>query len=439
MAGILMKAQDQREIESICEEIWNLTRSALSLEYPFLQEFFAGYQLFPQWERQSVGTDGKRIYFHPGYLMERYAACPENVEQMFLHMVGHSLFLHPLRGGMNGGEKEGKVRIPEEIRGRIWNLACDLAVKNLHLFDKERSGERKEKEIRPEKIELRLFMEWRSGSLTEEGLTEQEKSCQADDHFWWNRTEEEELLKRVEVQWNRMDTAQGSGFGAFSDSMGSRPGDRSERISVRKKKKQDFRLFLKRFAVSGEEMETDPESFDYIPYLYGMERYGNMPLIEELEYREVHKIEELVIAIDTSGSCSADMVRRFMEETYGILSDCQNFFRKMNVYLIQCDCFIQNVVHIESEEAWRAYLDDLTIEGRSGTDFRPVFQYVEELRRKKELKNLKGLLYFTDGDGIYPRKAPDYETAFIFYREKACHQQVPSWAVRLTMEDEGDA
>ena len=56
----------------------------------------------------------------------------------------------------------------------------------------------------------------------------------------------------------------------------------------------------------------DEDSFDYIFYNFGMEQYGNLPLIEPLEYKEVNRLEELVIAIDTSGSCSKELVRRFL-------------------------------------------------------------------------------------------------------------------------------
>ena len=194
-------------------------------------------------------------------------------------------------------------------------------------------------------------------------------------------------------------------------------------LSVEEKGKYDFHHFLRRFAVHREEIHTDAQSFDYIPYIFGLDHYGNIPLIEYLEYQEVTRLEELVIAIDTSGSCSADTVRRFMEETYGILSDQENFFRKMNLYIIQCDCFIQDVAHITCEKDWQDYLQNLRIHGRSGTDFRPVFEYVEKLREERKLKNLKGLLYFTDGDGIYLEKATDYETAFVFYKEKSMHQK----------------
>ena len=76
----------------------------------------------------------------------------------------------------------------------------------------------------------------------------------------------------------------------------------------------------------------------------------------------------------------------------------------------------------------------ITIQGRGGTDFTPVFRYVEELRRKKELKDLKALLYFTDGDGVYPRERTDYQTAFVFLHKSDRMEHVPPWAVRLVLE-----
>ena len=147
-------------------------------------------------------------------------------------------------------------------------------------------------------------------------------------------------------------------------------------------------------------------------------------------------MEELVIAIDTSGSCTTETVRRFMEETYGILSDHENFFRKMNLYIIQCDSFIQDCAHITCEKDWKRYLSNLLIHGRGGTDFRPVFDHVETLRAQGKIHNLKGLLYFTDGDGIYPQRPTTYQTAFVFYHEKDLHQQVPAWATKHYLDDE---
>lgn len=209
----------------------------------------------------------------------------------------------------------------------------------------------------------------------------------------------------------------------------------SERLHIQKRGKIRFREFLRQFAVAGEEMRIDMESIDYIPYLYGLLHYGNMPFVEPLEYCEVRKLQELVIAIDTSGSCKTETVRRFMEEVYGILSDRENFFDRMNVYILQCDFAVQHTAHITCEQEWQAYLEDLVVYGRGDTDFQPVFRYVENLRREKKLRNLKGLLYFTDGDGIYPEKETDYRTAFIYYKRKERQQRAPEWALQFELED----
>ena len=54
------------------------------------------------------------------------------------------------------------------------------------------------------------------------------------------------------------------------------------------------------------------------------------------------------------------------------------------------------------------------LKGFGSTDFRPVFEYVDELLAKGEFENLKGLIYFTDGYGVYPSRMPGYDTIFAF-------------------------
>jgi predicted metal-dependent peptidase len=47
----------------------------------------------------------------------------------------------------------------------------------------------------------------------------------------------------------------------------------------------------------------------------------------------------------------------------------------------------------------------------------------------------KALIYFTDGDGIYPEQKPDYETAFVFVRQTEKMNLVPKWAKKLLTEE----
>ncbi len=48
--------------------------------------------------------------------------------------------------------------------------------------------------------------------------------------------------------------------------------------------------------------------------------------------------------------------------------------------------------------------------------------------------HLKGIMYFTDGYGMYPDKIPAYETAFVFFRHRYDDIDVPDWAVKLVLD-----
>ena len=161
----------------------------------------------------------------------------------------------------------------------------------------------------------------------------------------------------------------------------------------------------------------DIDSFDYGLYRYGLERYGSIPIIEPLEYKEEKKLEEFVIALDTSASCSRGLIEQFLAETMAILEQ-GNFFKRICLHLIQCDNEIQEDVCVTGAEEFQNYRNHFEAKGLGGTDFCPVFSYIDSLREKKQLRNLKGMIYFTDGYGRFPKKKPDYEAAFVFLQEE---------------------
>ena len=213
-------------------------------------------------------------------------------------------------------------------------------------------------------------------------------------------------------------------------------GEKSEKLSwflhLEHKRYTPFQDFLRKFSVDREELKTDPESFDYGYYYFGLSQYGNMPLIEENEYRERRKIPELVIAIDTSYSTKGEMVKRFLEETLAILQNKEAFFSKCRVHIVECDDRIRKDLLLENAEEMEHYRESFEVSGGYGTDFRPVFHYIEDLRKKGELKELKALLYFTDGRGRYPKYAPGYTAAFVFPKgEDIDDENAPFWAMKL--------
>ena len=196
----------------------------------------------------------------------------------------------------------------------------------------------------------------------------------------------------------------------------------------------DYRAFLRRFAALGEVMHASDEEFDYVFYTYGLRLYENLPLVEPLEYREEARIRQFVIVIDTSGSVQGDIVRRFVDTTFDILSSTESFHRKVQVRIIQCDATVQSddkITNVADMKKWRRAF---RLRGGGGTDFRPAFDYVDSLIDQGELDDLGGLLYFTDGWGTYPERMPLYRCAFVFYDENHRAENVPPWAMQVVMD-----
>lgn len=91
---------------------------------------------------------------------------------------------------------------------------------------------------------------------------------------------------------------------------------------------------------------------------------------------------------------------------------------------------------ITNREEMEDYMKNFTIAGHGGTDFRPAFAWVRQMQERKEFSHLKGLIYFTDGKGIYPLKKPNYDTAFVFVEEHFSDLSVPGWAMKIVLSEE---
>lgn len=225
----------------------------------------------------------------------------------------------------------------------------------------------------------------------------------------------------------------------FENSKGDRTFTLREYIEYVNEEKYNYEEFLNKFAVMSENIELNDEEFDNVYYTFGLNMYKNIPLVEPLEYKEAEKIKDFVVAIDVSGSVKGDLVEKFLKKTYTILASRNNYFNKVNIHIVLCDTEIKNVYKLDSLDDLKNIMNDITLSGFGGTDFRPVFNYVDSLKEKGELKSLKGLIYFTDGLGEYPKKIPEYDTAFVFIKEQFDKDKnkifVPPWAIKLVLED----
>ena len=215
------------------------------------------------------------------------------------------------------------------------------------------------------------------------------------------------------------------------------PGMLVAQIEMAARKPVDYEAFLRSFASTEEDLRINDEEFDYIFYTFGFDMYGNMPLIDPLEYQEVNCVREFVIAIDTSASCKGELVTDFLIRTCEILQSTAQFGRDVNIRIIQCDARVQDETVITSLDQLDGITADLQVKGLGGTDFRPVFDHVNALVEDGEFENLRGLIYFTDGKGTYPEKMPSYDTAFVFLEEDGIPVRVPPWAMKVVLDEQG--
>ena len=105
----------------------------------------------------------------------------------------------------------------------------------------------------------------------------------------------------------------------------------------------------------------------------------------------------------------------------------------MNVTLLQCDTMIQEEMHIASKGEIETAMEEFQPKGFGGTDFRPVFDWVDKFQ--KTGGKVQALLYLSDGAGDFPEQAPDYPVAFLLYEtDDWTIQQIPKWITCLKLD-----
>ena len=443
--------EKQKKTEKIAAEILQMSKNKLLVNLRFMDMALNQFRIFPKPEATPfTASDGNVYLYDPGHILKAYMLDENLPIRNFLHTVLHCVFKHFFVGTL--------------VDQKMWDLACDIAVEStindleLNYLNISKAKEqiqffnlfkKKVQTITAEKIYSYFLDEKLSGDLVERLSL----LFKGDDHVLWYLTEEQKKKLGLSVgpadhavlpgermlfllNWTDIALRMQTELEMFVKIRGTEAGLLTQNLREVNRERYDYTEFLKKFAVRGEVMKLDPDEFDYNFYTYGLQLYGNMPLIEPLEYREVKRIREFVIAIDTSGSTSGELVQTFVQKTYNILKSTESFFTRINLHIIQCDTVIQEDVKITTQEEFDAYLKEMKLHGLGGTDFRPVFGYVNAMVDNGEFENLKGLIYFTDGYGVFPQKKPPYDTAFVFIEESYNNYDVPSWAMKLVLREE---
>lgn len=111
---------------------------------------------------------------------------------------------------------------------------------------------------------------------------------------------------------------------------------------------------------------------------------------------------EVVAAIDTSGSIGDDELRQFVTELDALKGQV-----RARVTLLACDNHVADAAPWEFEP-WDTMQLPSELSGGGGTDFRPVFDWVEQENRSPNM-----LVYFTDAEGDFPKLPPNYPVIWL--------------------------
>lgn len=448
-----MNEEQQKQLDKLARDVLILSRNTLLVNLRFLDSALSQFKFIP-YDKLSFATEGKHICYNAKEILRRYKLEKEIPVRDYLHLVMHCIFRHMF---MN-----------PSIDRLYWDLACDIAteysITELGLKSVKATRESLQQRVYTELKENvkiltaeKIYRYYLDKNLTPVEIANLRAIFYADDHSLWYETpdviaqitgmgingnssndssngEDGNSTQALADVWTDISEKIQTDLETFSKQQGDKAGGMMQNLNAVNREKYDYTAFLKKFAVLGETMKINDDEFDYIFYTYGLKMYKKMPLIEPLEYKEVKRIKEFVIAIDTSGSVSGDLVQTFVQKTYNILKSTESFFSKINLHIIQCDATIQEHIKITTQDEFDKYLKTMKIHGLGGTDFRPVFEFTQKLIDEKEFANLKGLIYFTDGFGTFPAKKPNFDTAFVFIDDEYNNPDVPAWAIKLVLQ-----
>ncbi len=425
-------AEDARRMEQavrLAGQVMQLARDNIVVNMRFLDAALSRMRPEPRLGMEGAATDGEKLFYDPVWLLKRYREERDYPVRIYLHMLFHCVFYH----SFSYGEKEQE----------LWDLAADAAVENvilelgLHMAVLETDAEARNKlhylkEDAGMLTAERIYRYLKNNPVSAGEREQWHRLFVRDAHIYWRGQERMEV---TEGQWKKISERIKADLKSFSKDKNNSE-SLEKNLAEATKERYDYAQILQKFTVTGEDVQVNDDEFDYIYYTYGLSEYGNMPLVEPLEYKDMKKVREFVIAIDTSASCRGEIVRQFVKKTYSILKGTENFFRKINVHIVQCDSEVQSDTKITGEEDFDAFMREGKLKGFGSTDFRPVFEYVDRLAADGEFENLKGLIYFTDGYGIYPAQMPEYDTIFVFLDENEERPELPPWAIGIVLGEE---
>lgn len=382
----------------------------------------------------GLWTDGVKLYYHPKSVVQDYLIQRKRVMLQLFHILVHGLLGHYAK---RQGQEEALFDAVADIKAA--GLTRCLSSSWLPKL--------------PEKTwEL---LNWAQDKSLE--------ACYLTPHTWTEVVEVRNRAQPLRVDdhsawFRRRDGGQDNGGTALAASLwtvaaqqvaanmarraqwGHVAGEISAVYRNTQASSVSYREFLQRFACNRERQMVDPDSINRIWYHVGLEQTGDIPFVEPEELMEDAEIIRLAVALDTSGSCCGEVMGGFLQELLAILRDSGR--RRLSITLIQCDTEIQSVRTLSCDDSAAELMEIFQMEGGGGTDFCPVFAYLNQRQKEGAEEPIQGLLFLSDGCGEFPATPPPYPVAFLFPREPQLDvwmlecDNIPAWVTKVSIADD---
>jgi len=382
-------------------------RTRLILERPFLGALVLRLPLVeadPSWCK-TTATDARAIYYNRDYIS---SLTPGQLQFMLSHDALHCALSHFSR---------------RQHRNRhLWDVACDFAINAILisedmeppadvLYLKSFDGMTAE-EIYPmldedeerEPVDQHLYDDHddqSQSSDSESGDSDQPDSDQDESGSGRPPPLSESERSSLETQWQQHLA------GAAQQAMqaGKLNGAMARMVDHFLQPRLPWRMMLSHYMTA--------QARDDYSYLRPSSRRGSGAIFPSLRSGQL----DIVVAIDTSGSVNSGEIEEFVSEVDGLKGQI-----RAGVTLLMSD---QEIVGKPIRfEPWESMeIDSALIKGGRGTNFNPVFRWVEKQDSPPDI-----LLYFTDAEGQFPNHPPQMPVIWLVKGR----QQVP-WGQRVQL------
>ncbi len=164
----------------------------------------------------------------------------------------------------------------------------------------------------------------------------------------------------------------------------------------------NWKEYLRRF--SGSSVKIQTRKTRYKPNV----RFKNNPALK------ITPRKNTLVAIDTSGSVSENDLIEFFNEIHHIHKT------GVEITIVECDTKIQRIYEYKGKR------DKIEVQGRGGTSFEPVFDYV------KNEKKFNNLIYLTDGEAFPPSTKLLIPVLWVHCSNCTINKNLPGSKIQIT-------